>query len=142
MASIILGNKGDYCINDEIWRSSSVCVALGLLFSVSSHGSLLLISFMSLLRCFKCIFTFHIMSQKSIISFILILSILNVIHAVIPIIPTPEIQNLFRTTILLNNAKNPFFHKIGNFNVTHLKKIHRSYYRGDPSPDIHKITKD
>ena len=142
VASIILGNKGDYCINDEIWRSSSVCVALGLLFSVSSHGSLLLISFVSLLRCIKCTSTFHIMSHKKIISFTFILSILNVIHAVIPIIPTPEIQNLFRTAILLNNAKNPFFNKIGNFNVSHLKKIHISYYRGDLSPDIHKIIKD
>ena len=48
--------SGKYCLHDSEWRSSLQCKLLGCFFSFSAHGSLFMISLMSLTRCYKCVF--------------------------------------------------------------------------------------
>ena len=40
VAALVLRANGNYCLQDESWRSSIVCQILGLIFSIASHGSL------------------------------------------------------------------------------------------------------
>ena len=53
-ATVVLRTYGDYCLLQRTWRSSYYCSTLGVIFSVSSHGSLLAIVFMSVVRCMVC----------------------------------------------------------------------------------------
>ena len=55
VAALVLRSKGDYCPQDEDWRSSYYCQILGLTFSIASHGSLIAIASMSVVRCINCI---------------------------------------------------------------------------------------
>ena len=48
--------SGKYCLHDREWRASLQCKILGCLFSFSAHGSLLMVSILSLTRCYKCVF--------------------------------------------------------------------------------------
>lgn len=47
---------GKYCLHDSEWRSSMQCKLLGCFFSFSAHGSLFMISLLSLTRCYKVAF--------------------------------------------------------------------------------------
>ena len=143
IALITQNYDGTYCLKDEIWRSSTACTILGLLFSISSHGSLLMISMMSVIRCIKCTYTFVEMSIRSALYFSVIISVVNVMHAFVPVIPLASVQNIFRTAILLKSvAENPFFAHAGELNVSHLRKIHGTYYNTKPSSDLHQIVQD
>ena len=102
--SIIFSDK--YCLNDFQWRSGIQCKALGILFTLSAHGSLLMISMMSLLRFCKCVLGREISFRMA----ILILSLLHLInfaHSCLPIIPLSSVQDVFRASMSFFN--NPFF---------------------------------
>ena len=104
--SIIFSDK--YCLKDFQWRSGIQCKALGMLFTLSAHGSLLMISMMSLLRCCKCVLGREISFRMA----ILILSLLHLInfaHSCLPIIPLSSVQDVFRASMSFSN--NPFFKK-------------------------------
>ena len=102
IAAIVIRVKGDYCKFDEEWRASIYCMLLGILFSVSSHGSLLIIAVMSIVRCIKCTKGNTVeLSTRKIMAITAMISLLNTFHAVLPILPVYKLQNFFRTSIYL-----------------------------------------
>ena len=118
--SIIFSDK--YCLKDFQWRSGIQCKALGMLFTLSAHGSLLMISMMSLLRCCKCVLGKEISFRMA----ILILSLLHLInfaHSCLPIIPLSSVQDVFRAYMSFSN--NPFFKK---YEADELKRKYLVYY--------------
>ena len=50
LASLVLRYKGDYCVLSDWWRSSVYCDILGVIFSFATHGSLLIVSLLSIVR--------------------------------------------------------------------------------------------
>jgi hypothetical protein len=128
LASFILALKGDYCVYDQEWRSSVYCPILGVIFSVSSHGSLVVITFMSIVRCLICSRTVLEvkLSTAMVVSGILIM--LNLANSIIPVLPFESVQNVFRTKIFFKNVKENPFITSNKFNRTHLDKLHFQYY--------------
>ena len=102
--SIIFSDK--YCLNDFQWRSGIQCKALGMLFTLSAHGSLLMISMMSLLRFCKCVLGREISFRMAIL-IVSLLHLINVAHSCFPIIPLSSVQDVFRASMSFFN--NPFF---------------------------------
>ena len=98
-AALILRANGNYCLQDESWRSSIFCKTLGLTFSIASHGSLSAIALMSVVRCINCVRVHHQTKLKTIFITSAILIVINVINALIPILPLVAIQNIFRTDV-------------------------------------------
>ena len=47
--------RNSYCIQDLVWRSSFACKTTGILFSISTQGSLLTAMMMSVTRCYTCL---------------------------------------------------------------------------------------
>ena len=102
--SIIFSDK--YCLNDSQWRLGVQCKALGMLFTLSAHGSLLMISMMSLLRCCKCVLGRDISFRRAIL-IVSLLHLINFAHSCLPIIPLSSVQDVFRASMSFSN--NPFF---------------------------------
>ena len=102
--SIIFSDK--YCLNDSQWRLGIQCKALGMLFTLSSHGSLLMISMMSLLRYCKCVLGREISFRITIV-ILSLLHLINIAHSCLPIIPLSSVQDVFRAYMSFSN--NPFF---------------------------------
>ena len=98
--------SGDYCINDYQWRSSLQCKALGVVFTLSAHGSLLIIAMISVTRWYKCVLGREI-SLKKARCILLLLHITNIAHSILPIIPLSSLQDVFRA--YMSFSKNPFF---------------------------------
>ena len=102
--SIIFSDK--YCLNDSQWRLGIQCKALGMLFTFSAHGSLLMISMMSFLRCCKCVLGREISFRMAIL-IVSLLHLINFAHSCLPIIPLSSVQDVFRASMSFSN--NPFF---------------------------------
>ena len=121
--------KGDYCSFDQQWRSSSFCGTLGIIFTFSSHGSLLSIALMSVIRCVVCVKSDSTYIKKS--SVVIISTVLlsfNLINSILPIVPLPALQEIFRTEIFLTYVnKNPFF-KSNPLNYTLLEEAHHRVF--------------
>ena len=146
VAAVKLRLKGNYCEFDEEWRSSLSCELLGITFSVSSHGSLLVIAIMSILRCLKCTMGNTIdLSIKTVIIMSFIVSLLNLFHAVLPTLPVHEIQSFFRTSIYLTAVeRNPFITaREGSAMIEQVENIHRHYFHNSsPSIDVLRMVAD
>ena len=141
LAALVLRLNGDYCLLDQDWRSSLFCSVLGVLFSFSSHGSLLAIASVSLTRFLSChSLLAAVKKSKAVIGSILI-TVLNLCHSVIPLLPLTAIQDIFRTEIFFTNLdKNPFFNS-NPINRSHLNKVHEGLTQKDES-DIYRMIYD
>ena len=145
IASAVLMVKGDYCELDEDWRASVTCMILGVIFSVSSHGSLVVIGIMSMIRCLKCSLGFSFqLSTRNVWIVIVIVFILIFIHSIVPILPIHQLQNFFRTSMTLTYVdKNPFItSREGPDMIKHVQRIHSHYFNNSSSTDIIKILAD
>jgi len=102
--STIISSK--YCLMDYQWRSGWQCRIQGVMFTLSAHGSLLMISMISLTRYAKCVLGREI-SLKMATLVLSLLHLINIAHSVLPIIPISSVQDVFRAYMSFN--KNPFF---------------------------------
>ena len=110
IAAMVLKFKGDYCLLEQDWRASSFCPALGVVFSLSSHGSLLAIASVSISRFLTCHSLVAEIRMKAVIVVSIIGALLNLFHSLLPLIPINAIQDAFRSAIFLENLnENPFF---------------------------------
>ena len=148
VATIMIQLEGDYCLIDHSWRSSSYCSALGVTFSISSQGSLIAISMMSIIRGITCTFSFVQISQKTVILLSCIAASLNLLLSVVPVIPLHLLRNIFRSDLHFNNIiRNPL---MDSEDIAHVQKIHTAFYpnsAGEESiykmlPDLGNITSD
>ena len=128
VATFVLRTYGDYCLLQQTWRSSYYCSTLGVIFSVSSHGSLFAIAFMSLVRCMVCHGRGFDISKLHVVVVSVVILILNIFSAVLPLLPMLAIQNIFRTDIFLTNIHdNPFINS-NPLNLSELRKLHRDMF--------------
>jgi hypothetical protein len=112
VATIVLKLKGNYCLLEVKWRASSYCSALGILFSFSSHGSLLAIASVSITRFLTCRNLVADIKKKAVITASSFLAFLNLVHSCLPLLPSNILQEIFRTDMFFTNLdKNPFFNK-------------------------------
>ena len=116
--------SGKYCFHDKEWRASLQCKFLGCFFSLSAHGSLLMISILSLTRCYKCVFN-RTVKVKVIAAVAMAVFIVNAFHAVLPILPISGVQDIFRASMTFTD--NPFVNK---YNKAELARKYR-LYKGD-----------
>ena len=125
VASVVLRYKGDYCVLSDWWRSSVYCDILGVIFSFSTHGSLLIVSLMSIVRSIQCTVSFIRIPYKAIISVSCIIFILNLFHAMIPVIKLPLIEHIFKSDIfLVNIAENPL---LSSFDEEHIANVYHTF---------------
>ena len=128
VATVVLRTYGDYCLLQRKWRSSFYCSTLGVIFSVSSHGSLFAIVFMSVVRCLVCHGRGLEISKLHVVVVSVVMLILNIFSAVLPLLPMLTIQNIFRTDIFLTNIHdNPFINS-NPLNLSELRKLHRDMF--------------
>ena len=128
VATVILRTYGDYCLLQRTWRSSYYCSTLGVIFSVSSHGSLFTIVFMSVVRCMVCHGREFDISKLYVVVVSVVMLILNIFSAILPLLPMLAIQNIFRTDIFLTNIHdNPFINS-NPLNLSELRKLHRDMF--------------
>eukprot|EP00116_Pleurobrachia_bachei_P001024 sb/3461286/ len=123
--------NGEYCQQDADWRSSNRCAALGCLFAFSSHGSFLLITMKSFVRCLTCLDLVKDISMRAIWVISLLLGVINLVHSILPALPLSMIQEVFRTNILLINVpENPFMTRYDN---DHIRKMHSIVHKSNDS---------
>jgi lysylphosphatidylglycerol synthetase-like protein (DUF2156 family) len=140
LASLVLKFKGEYCLFDQVWRSSVYCSILGVLFSVSSHGSLILIAVMSTVRCIVCSNSFFEIKRRTILIISAVLFVLNLVNSVVPVLPVSAIQSVFRTQALFVNYKDNPFIDSGIVDIDRLDEIHEQYY--STTTDFYKTITD
>ena len=116
--------SGSYCLHDSIWRRSIQCKILGCVFNSSTHGSLVTVSLISLIRCYNCVFGRKIGVKKVLLitgSAFIVVTILSLL----PILQVSKIQDIFRASIKFKD--NPF---ITEYNTTELERIYKLKYKG------------
>ena len=139
--SWVLALKGDYCLFDHDWRSSIFCSTLGILFSIASHGSLMAIAIISMVRCFNCSGTLRTIKISSVMVASGILISLNLINAIVPVIPIEEIQQIFRTHIFFTNLEDNLFVNENPLNWSRLAELNFKYFstKDDRSTTINNL---
>ncbi|KAL5269382.1 hypothetical protein ACHWQZ_G003018 [Mnemiopsis leidyi] len=142
LAAVVLKLKGDYCVIAEEWRASVFCSSLGVLFSFSSHGSLLAIASVSIIRFLTCHnLLFEIKKRTVIIGSILITG-LNLFHSVLPLLSLNQIKDGFRTALFLSNINlNPFFDS-NPINISRLKYIYEGMLHKPSDTDVHTMVSE
>ena len=139
LASTILNFKGQYCKIKQKWRASTYCSVLGVLFSYSSHGSLMLIAFMSITRFLAC--QGIDIRKRVIVSWSIFINICNLLHSLLPLMPVTAIKDIFRTEIFFTELKqNPFF-SANPINRTRLAVVHKGMFHRDDR-DIYRMIRD
>ena len=125
LASAILRYKGDYCVLSDWWRSSIYCNILGVIFSFATHGSLLIVSLMSIVRSIQCTVSFIRIPYRVVILLSCIIFVLNLIHAMIPAVKLPQIEQIFKSEIfLVNIADNPL---LSSFDEQYIKDLYHKF---------------
>ena len=125
IAATILRFKDDYCLLQRKWRASIFCSIFGVLFSVSSHGSLFTVASVSVIRWLTCSSMVSDIRIRRIVLGSALGLLLNVAHAILPLLPIPDVQDIFRTEIFFANLdENPFFKK----NPINIQRITRMYH--------------
>ena len=138
VAALLLILKGDYCQLENEWRASSFCSFLGAVFSFSSHGSLLMIACISIVRFLTCHSLVADIRKRSVVIGSIILNLANLFHSILPTLPFPAILDIFRTDIFLTNLHlNPFFSS-NPINISRLKDIHEGMF-GDQKIGVSKM---
>ena len=126
--------SGNYCVHDGSWRRSIQCKLLGCLFTFSVHGSLAMVSLMSLTRCYKCVFE-RTVGVKTILLITGSAFILLAILSALPILPVSDLQDIFRASMMFKD--NPF---ITEYTSTDLSRIYNVYKGNDTSnPDTYTM---
>eukprot|EP00116_Pleurobrachia_bachei_P003260 sb/3463522/ len=144
LACLLVANfwfYGRYCQFDTEWRTGASCHVLGVLFSVSSHGSLLTVLLMSITRAYKCTRPLSEGFPKSavyIVSGLLIL--LNIAHATIPLAKIGVVQEVFRNHIQIPNT-NPFLEK-QHTNLSRISEIHAVFFGNSSTADFYDKVQD
>ena len=129
VATLVLKSKGQYCLSDQSWRASIYCSGLGILFSVSSHGSLMAIGLMSVIRCITCTNVASEVRQSIVLSISGILLAVNLVNSIMPVLPIASVQDIFRSQSFFthNFQDNPFISS-GIVNFSRLHELHEEYY--------------
>ena len=129
LAAVVLKFKGDYCLHEREWRASAYCSTLGVLFSFSSHGSLIVVACVSVVRCITCTTSIgNNCRKKTVVVVSVIMYLINTAHSILPVLPHAFIQDFFRTEIYFSNIwENPFFN-INPINVSHLNQMYRGKF--------------
>ena len=124
VAALVLKFKGDYCQLEQIWRASSFCPTLGVIFSFSSHGSLLAIAFISITRFLTCHSFVVDIKVRAVVVSCVVVTMINFVHSVLPLIPISAVKDVFRTGLYLTNlTENPFF-SLNPINLSRLGELH------------------
>ena len=141
LATLVLKFEGDYCQIEQIWRASSYCSCLGVLFSLSSHGSLMFIACMSITRFLTCQDIVVDIKKRSVIILSIFINIFNILHSFLPLMPVTAIKDIFRTEIFFTHlGENPFFS--GNpINRSRLALVHKEMLHREDD-DIYKMISD
>eukprot|EP00116_Pleurobrachia_bachei_P000287 sb/3460549/ len=139
-AGIILRFVDEYCQLDYWWRSSSICVTFGCVFSISTHGSFLSITAVSVVRYVKCLDLVDEIPIRLIGWVSGVLGLLNLVHAIIPVIPVWWVEEFFRTSVILTSgAENPFLKK---YDEEHLNKMYSLVYNRTSEGGMGSILSD
>ncbi|KAL5262105.1 hypothetical protein ACHWQZ_G007715 [Mnemiopsis leidyi] len=110
LATFVLKYEDDYCKLEQKWRASNYCSTLGVIFSFSSHGSLLAIASVSATRFLKCQNVVPNVKERAVIAVSGLVTVLNLFHSLLPLLPLPAVKDVFRTDLYLTNLEdNPFF---------------------------------
>ena len=114
---------------------------LGVLFSFSSHGSLLGIASVSIIRFVTCHSLFVDINKRAVVIGSILISSLNLFHSVLPLLPIKFIKNTFRTEMFFTNlGQNPFFNS-NPVNMSRLAKIYKGMFHSEED-DVYKIIGD
>ena len=141
VAAIVLNIKGNYCDLERKWRGSHFCATLGVLFSFSSHGSLLAIAFISLTRFLTCQSLLAEMSIKAVIIASVLVTLMNLLHSVLPIMPVSAVKDVFRTGLFFTNLTNNPFFSTNPVNMTRLADVYKEMFHRERS-NAYKMLKD
>ena len=134
----IRAQRGSYCMFDKAWRSSTYCDVVGAIFSVSSHGSLSVVSLMSLIRCVQCNFLMVDIPVRVVAVLSVAIAIVIVLTAWIPLIRISAVQSIFRSAIFIDNAKeNPFRIDVDH-SLEHIDLVYDTFYPMSPTSDVYK----
>ena len=128
LVSCVFASKGDYCLFDQAWRSSLYCSILGIIFFVASHGSLLAIAFISIIRCLICTRTILVAKTSVVMVVSGLLISFNIINSIIPVLPVEYLQEIFRTDVFYANIDNNPFINTNQLNRTRLNELHSRYF--------------
>ena len=141
LATIVLKvNGGLYCLLEEKWRASTVCSSLGVIFSFSSHGSLLAIASVSITRYLTCHKLVADINKKAVTICSAVMVFTNLFHSVLPLLPVTKIRNIFRTGIFFTNLKNnPFFSR-NPINRSRLIEVYKGMFNKEDN--IYKMISD
>ena len=141
LASIVLKVKGDYCLLEQEWRASPFCSALGVIFSISSHGSLLAIAAVSITRFLTCHSFLTEISKRAVIVVSIIGASFNIFHSVLPLLPIIAIHDTFRTAIFFKNLnENPFLNKSSPFNKSRFTELYNKIFQQEGEHDIYEMS--
>ena len=132
--------KKNYCsAHDLEWRGGVPCMIIGVLFSISHHGSLIVILLVGTVRCceiYRPQAPTRMMAYTSIV-----LGLVNVMHAVIPLIPLPLIQDMFRSELILKND-NPFILSDRRLEAMgHITRLYKAYFGNVPANSYEMVDK-
>ena len=142
IAAMVLEFKGDYCMLEQKWRASAACSALGVIFSLSSHGSLLAIASISITRFLSC----HLglvadIRERAVMVGCVIVTMINIMHSVVPLLPITAIKDIFRTGLYFTNlAENPFF-EVNPIDMSRLDDLYEGMFHLE-SGDTYSMIND
>ena len=108
--------SGLYCTGEYVWRSGLECKLLGVLFTFSAHGSLLMVFV-------KTVSLATNMSLTLTILIALLLSVFNALHSIVPILPISTVQDMFRANMTFSD--NPFMQ---DYNASELVRKYEVYF--------------
>ena len=128
VAALVLKSKGQYCHSDQFWSSSIYCSGLGILFSVSSHGSLMAIGLMSVIRCLTCTQAVAEIRHSAILIVSALLLIVALVNAIVPILPISSVQDIFRNNAFFPNYQDNPLISSGIVNFSRLNELHENYF--------------
>ena len=97
--------QGPYCVHDLEWRSSLGCTSAGIIFSISTHGSLLTAMVMSVTRCYTCVRPFADHSYKLTVIVLALLQTTSMMLFIIPVLLVNLIQDLSPTSVIFKDNK-------------------------------------
>ena len=104
---------------------------LGVVFSISSHGSLLTVLLMSVTRAYKCIRSFNEGFKRHTVYITTgILLTINIFNATFPLVKRGWVQAIFRTHFAINHS-NPFMAR--NTDISHVNTLYNVLVAGNES---------
>ena len=142
LMAAFLGTVGiknmEYCVNPQMdWRFTKQCKVIGVLFSVSYHGSLVSVLIIAMAHYLK--FYKHDLPAINFVTISTLMGIANLIHAIIPIIPLQFVQEIFRNDLIFTGNSPFILHKDSTKNLNHLYRIYETYFGMEVLPNTYKM---